>query len=161
MKTIFKVIVDGEHTFQLTSEELDQFDLISTNNEVYHLLAENKSYFAELEEQNFSSKKFTVRVNGKVHQVEIRNEIDQLIEQLGLNESTVHTHSDVPAPMPGLVLKVLVEEGQEVLHGEPLVVLEAMKMENVLNCPTDGVITQIHIEQGESVDKGQVLIAIN
>ena len=56
---------------------------------------------------------------------------------------------------------IRVENGQEVNHGDPLVILEAMKMENVLNSPTDGVVTQIHVSQGESVDKGQVLIAIN
>jgi biotin carboxyl carrier protein len=161
MKSIFKVLVDGEYEFHLSQEDIDRLDFSPMSSGAFHILSDTKSYHTELVGQDLASKQYTVRVNGKVHVVEISNEMDQLIEQLGLNESTVHTHSDVPAPMPGLVLQILVENGQEVIHGEPLVILEAMKMENVLNSPTDGVVTQIHVRQGESVDKGQVLIAIN
>ena len=60
--------------------------------------------------------------------------------------------------MPGMVLNILVTEGQEVKKGDALIVLEAMKMENILKSPTDGVIKKIAINKGVAVEKNQLLI---
>ena len=60
--------------------------------------------------------------------------------------------------MPGMVLNILVAEGQEVKKGEALIILEAMKMENILKSPTDGVIKKIAINKGVAVEKNQILI---
>jgi biotin carboxyl carrier protein len=64
----------------------------------------------------------------------------------------------ISSPMPGLVLKVLAAEGDEVTEGQPVLVLEAMKMENVLSAPTAGVISEILTQAGKNVNKGQVLV---
>jgi len=66
--------------------------------------------------------------------------------------------NDIKAPMPGMVLNILVTEGQEVKKGDPLIVLEAMKMENILKSPTDGTIKKIAITKGIAVEKNQLLI---
>ena len=66
--------------------------------------------------------------------------------------------TDVKAPMPGLVLGVSVEIGQEVQKGDGLLILEAMKMENVIKSVGEGIVKAIHIEQGKAVEKGQLLI---
>jgi biotin carboxyl carrier protein len=60
--------------------------------------------------------------------------------------------------MPGLVLSVLVSAGQEVKKGDKLLVLEAMKMENIIKAGGDGVVAQIMVNQGQAVDKNQTLI---
>jgi biotin carboxyl carrier protein len=60
--------------------------------------------------------------------------------------------------MPGLVLKIMVEPGQEVSKGDGLLILEAMKMENIIKAPTDGVVKSIEVEQSNAVEKNQVLI---
>jgi biotin carboxyl carrier protein len=62
--------------------------------------------------------------------------------------------------MPGLVLKVLVTEGQEFKKGDNLLVLEAMKMENILKAPTDGIVKSIKIKPGDKVDKNEVLLLL-
>ncbi len=62
------------------------------------------------------------------------------------------------AKMPGMVLNILVDEGQEVKKGDALIVLEAMKMENILKSPVDGVIKKIAINKGVAVEKNQLLI---
>ncbi len=67
----------------------------------------------------------------------------------------------VKAPMPGLVVRVLVAEGDRVRPGQGLVVLEAMKMENELKAPAEGVVSRIAASQGQAVDKGAVLITID
>ncbi len=72
-----------------------------------------------------------------------------------LNSSKVN---EVKAPMPGLVLDIRVSEGDEVKKGDPILVLEAMKMENIIKSPTDGVIKKINVKKGLAVEKNQVLI---
>ena len=64
------------------------------------------------------------------------------------------------APTPGIVRAVLVEEGQEVAAGAPLVVLEAMKMEHTLRSPADGVVLSVRVQVGEAVDAGAVLVRV-
>ena len=61
--------------------------------------------------------------------------------------------------MPGLILEINVTEGQTVNEGDPLLILEAMKMENVLTSPRNGNIKTISVKQGETVDKNALLIA--
>jgi biotin carboxyl carrier protein len=65
---------------------------------------------------------------------------------------------EVKAPMPGMVLRVEVVPGQEVQEGDPLLVLEAMKMENNLKSPASGTIKSVHVEAGKAVEKGAVLV---
>jgi biotin carboxyl carrier protein len=64
------------------------------------------------------------------------------------------------AQMPGKVIKVMAEVGAEVKKGDPVIILEAMKMENELKAPKDGVIEQIHITEGQAVDAGESLISL-
>ena len=67
----------------------------------------------------------------------------------------------IKAPMPGMVVKVLVESGQVVQAGTGLVVLEAMKMENELKAAAPGVVAEILASAGQVVEKGQVLVVLN
>lgn len=64
----------------------------------------------------------------------------------------------VVAIMPGKVTRVLVAAGQEVREGQPVCVLEAMKMENELRADRDGIVNRVHVEPGDDVEKGQVLV---
>ena len=66
----------------------------------------------------------------------------------------------VSAPMPGLVVAVKVEPGQEVKIGEPLLILEAMKMENELRSPVNGRVEKINVTPGNKVEKGERLIVL-
>ena len=64
------------------------------------------------------------------------------------------------APMPGLVLRVLAEPGTAVTAGQPIVVLEAMKMEQTVSAPADGVLAELHAKAGDQVSTGQVLAVL-
>jgi biotin carboxyl carrier protein len=66
--------------------------------------------------------------------------------------------NNVKAPMPGLVVNILVEIGQEIKKGDSLVILEAMKMENVLKATGDAKVKSILISKGGAVTKGQIMI---
>ena len=64
------------------------------------------------------------------------------------------------APMPGSVVKVLVEQGQQVAAGDPVLVLEAMKMQHTVSAPTDGVVTQLGVSTGQQVAAGEALARV-
>lgn len=66
----------------------------------------------------------------------------------------------VTAPIPGLVLEVFVKEGQEVSGGEPVLKMEAMKMETVINAPSEGTVQSIAVHTGDTVTQGQQLMVI-
>jgi biotin carboxyl carrier protein len=68
--------------------------------------------------------------------------------------------SRIDAPIPGKVVKVHVEAGDDVSPGQPLVVLEAMKMENELTADRPGRVSKVHVEPGRTVDAGQVLVEL-
>ena len=68
---------------------------------------------------------------------------------------------DLKAPMPGKILDILVKEGDEVALGDPVMILEAMKMENELKSPADGILEALHVEKGDNVEKNQLLLEIS
>ena len=66
----------------------------------------------------------------------------------------------IVAPMPGLVKKVMANSGNPVAAGDPLVVLEAMKMEHVLSAPRDGALAEVNVSEGDQVEDGTVLVRL-
>jgi biotin carboxyl carrier protein len=80
---------------------------------------------------------------------------------MGLSNLQSAKVSEIKAPMPGLVLKVFVSNGDEVKKGDNLFILEAMKMENIIKSPSDVSIKNIKIVPGDKVEKGQVLMQFN
>lgn len=100
-----------------------------------------------------------VTIDGRRTEVEVKDERDLLVEEFGLGEDAAGGGA-VRAPMPGLVLEVLVAEGDEVAADQGLLVLEAMKMENELKAPAGGVVRAVHAASGDAVDKEALLIEI-
>lgn len=102
-----------------------------------------------------------VSIDGWTQIVRVQDEQDLLLERFGLDEAAGAAEREVRAPMPGLVLRVMVTEGEQVQKGDGLLVLEAMKMENELRAPAAGVVQVIHVATDEAVDKDALLIEIN
>jgi biotin carboxyl carrier protein len=104
------------------------------------------------------NKKLKLKINGKIAEVEVKDQSDLLLATMGFSSSTGSKTEEIKAPMPGLIIDIKVFEGDQVKAGDPLMVLEAMKMENILKSPTDGKIAQILAKKGEIVEKNRVLI---
>jgi len=140
-----------------TEAHLDRVKL-STNK--YHLLLNNRSVLVEFLGVEEGGKLMSMMIDGVKTQVKITNENDKLLAKLGLDKLTSSKLNQVKAPMPGLVLRIMVKEGDQVKKGEPLLVLEAMKMENVLKAPEDIVIRKIEVSERTAVEKNQVLLTL-
>jgi biotin carboxyl carrier protein len=104
------------------------------------------------------AKTVTILFNNHKYTAKITEPMDELLKSMGLENALVPKISEVKAPMPGLVLDVLVSVGQTVEMGDKILVLEAMKMENAIKSPTAGTIASIHVTKGQAVDKNYVLI---
>lgn len=158
MEQKFKVVVNGEMEFFFTKEEIDSLDVKQYSPSSYHVIKDHRSYKTQLLHPDFLNKSYTVKINSHSFEVKISNELDLLIEDMGLTLAAAHVVNDIKAPMPGLILDVQVKEGDEVKEGDYLLVLEAMKMENTLTAPRDGIVKSITVQKGETVDKNQLLI---
>lgn len=151
----FQANVDEQYVFEGLKGELD---LISVGPGKFHVIKENQSYSAEVIDTDYNNKVFAIKVNGKVYNVKLDDKYDMLVKRLGLHVATQQHVKDINAPMPGLVLEVSVEAGQEVSEGTPLLILEAMKMENVIKSPGDGIVKAVNVTKGEAVEKNYLLV---
>lgn len=158
MKKPFKLKVNEQIDFEITTDKTAELDFVKESETTFHIIKDNQSYRAEVVEVNFAKKIFSLKINGNPYQIRLEDEFDQLVNQLGLSVASSQKVEDVKAPMPGLVLEVAAEIGQEVKKGDPLLILEAMKMENVIKSMGEGTVKAIHIKQGEALEKGQLMI---
>lgn len=94
----------------------------------------------------------------RVFSAEVQDARDQLLAEWGFDAGETADVQELLAPMPGLVLSVLVSDGQSVETGQPLLVLEAMKMENELRAEKNATVRSVRVEAGSPVTKAQVLI---
>jgi biotin carboxyl carrier protein len=132
-------------------------DFVKLNQSHYHLILDYKSYNLELVSIDKHSKEVIVKVNNRSITVTVKTALDELLKKMGLNNKTTIA-KDIGAPMPGLILDIVVKEGDEVKKGDRLLTLEAMKMENIIKSPSAGKIKSISVTKGDSVDSGQKLI---
>jgi pyruvate carboxylase subunit B len=97
---------------------------------------------------------------GERWEAEVIDERTRHIRSLTGGDRVRSGAGEVKAPMPGLVVRLLVEPGQRVEAGAGLVVLEAMKMENQIKASAAGVVAALRVEAGQAVEKGQVLVVL-
>jgi biotin carboxyl carrier protein len=144
-----ELIVDGKTL---------SWDLINISKDHFHILYKNKTYRAEVVKRDLETKIFTIKLNGKTHSVKLKDKFDLLLEKMGIADAGAAKLNHIKAPMPGLIIDLKVKAGDTVKAGDALLILEAMKMENILKSPGDGVVKNVKVKKGDSVEKSQVLV---
>ncbi len=99
-------------------------------------------------------------IGGIGYRAEVLDEAHARLAQVAGGRGGSHGRRELKAPMPGLVVKVLAEVGDTVEPHQPLVVLQAMKMENELTLPRGGTVSVVSVQSGHTVEAGQVLVAL-
>lgn len=148
--TLSKVFINKEEILS---------DVSALGNNKFNVIYKNKSYNVYANEINHELKTCTLTINGKKINLELKDEYDELLEKMGLTAGAGKKLNELRAPMPGLVLRALVNVGDTVQKGDGLLMLEAMKMENILKSVGDGVVKKIHVKEKDKVEKGQLLIS--
>ncbi|NBI07739.1 pyruvate carboxylase [Senegalia massiliensis] len=100
-------------------------------------------------------------VNGNVREIKIKDKASNIIaNEIFTQMADADNPLEVGASIPGTIYKVLVEEGQEVKINEPLIIIEAMKMETIINSPSKGIVGSILVKEQEQVKNGELLIKL-
>jgi pyruvate carboxylase subunit B len=107
-----------------------------------------------------ASGRWLVGLEGVEVAAQVEDERAARLAEYGGARASAGRHEAIAAPMPGLVVRVEAEVGQQVKAGQCLVVLQAMKMENELGAPSDGTVKQVHVEPGQAVEHGQLLVEL-
>ena len=142
----------------LINGERADADIQQLQPSIFHVLNDLKSYNTEVVSFDRETKTAEMKVNGTIYKVEAKDQFDILLDQLGMSAINSARVSEIKAPMPGLVLKLFVNEGTEVKKGDNLFILEAMKMENIIKSPADVIVKSVKIKPGDKVEKNQVLL---
>ena len=153
-----KVKVDDHKAIEVNLEE--PLDLRRRVDGTYSLIHNAKNYHVTLEHVDLEKKEVVILLDGQKHTCQVSTELDMLISDMGLLSATSAKVKEIKAPMPGKVIELLVKESQEVKKGESLLILEAMKMENVIKAPHDLNVKSVKVKLGQAVEKGAVLLKL-
>lgn len=124
----------------------------------FRLTYKGQTFHCELLEDGSEDNKLKIKVNQRVIEVKKKGELDDLIAALGLDKPKVRKLKELQAPMPGRIVRLAIEIGQELEPGDEILALEAMKMENILKAEGIGKVKAILVKADQVVDKGAVLI---
>ncbi|SHJ66849.1 Biotin-requiring enzyme [Maribacter aquivivus] len=152
------LITVNEEELQFNSSDVDTLDSIKVNAKNLHVLDNNSAFEVEVVHSDFLNKMMSLSINGNIYDIKLEDEYDQQVKKMGLLAVTTQKLNEVKAPMPGLIVDVMVEVGQEIVEGTPLLVLSAMKMENIILAQGEGIIKSIEVKKDDAVEKGQVII---
>ncbi|MFW5709207.1 MAG: biotin/lipoyl-containing protein [Chloroflexota bacterium] len=150
----YEVEIDKEGRILLNGEPRE-VDFLALGPSLYSVITDNLSLQAVIEEERGE---VSVLMGGRLYEMQVLDERALMMAQRrgGLGGGS----GEITAPMPGLVVAVPVETGQEVIQGQTVVILESMKMQNELKSPVDGVVDMINVSAGQSVDKNAVLVVV-
>lgn len=154
----FSFEVSSEKDLRIINNQAIDADIVKINDRTFHIIHKGRSYNAELIGINRDEKSCSVKVGTNIYSMQMTDQFDELLHQLGMDNLKAAKVSEVKAPMPGLVIRILVAEGDEVEKGGNLFVLEAMKMENIIKAPADVKIKSIRVKSGDKVEKNQVVM---
>jgi biotin carboxyl carrier protein len=165
---MLELTVNEKNTYSITREDnglvIDKtpaaWDASWQANGLISVLYNGKSYTAFVESTDRKNKEVSLRINGQVYKTSIREPIDLLLANMGMDMKAMKKAEPVKAPMPGMVLKILVTPGQQINKGDGLVILEAMKMENILKATGPATVKAIKVSERVAVEKGTILIEL-
>jgi biotin carboxyl carrier protein len=156
-EVVLEVEDDGPGCYQVRlGDRVHRVDAFRHDHGTLSLIVDTASYTATFDERGAQVR---VRVRDSVFPLEILPE-QRLRMRRALGTLTVEGRQVVTAPLPGRVQKVLVARGDAVKQGQPLLVFEALRMENELRSPRDGTVAEVEVQAGQDVARGARLLAV-
>lgn len=143
-----EVVVDGEAL---------KVDLKAIDGQLYSLLLGDRSFELYVER---AAGEYFVLINGDRYAVQVQDARLARLKAMSQAEHETHGSATVLAPMPGLVVRLMVTPGDAVTEGQGVAILEAMKMENEIRAPRTGVVRAVHVQGGQTVNQGDALLVV-
>jgi acetyl/propionyl-CoA carboxylase alpha subunit len=154
-KFIIKVLSSGQVQ---VGEKIIQAEISKLSGNSYLLHYGNRVF--EITSDKYATNHFGFMIDGWYYDSIVRTTLQETAESLQQNKIKAKHHSNVKAPMPGLLLKLKKRVGDEVKLGEAILILEAMKMENELRSPSSGIVKEVFFNEGQSVEKDSIILTI-
>jgi len=133
-------------------------ELLKIKNDVISLKINNKNYTIKFSKNN---NEILLNTNGFTYKYNVKTksqvEFEKITQKSGVKKAK---NPIVKSPMPGLIIKIMVNVGDNVKKGDKLIVIEAMKMENAISCQFDGIVKSITAIEGTAVEKDAVLVTL-
>lgn len=163
----FETIIDEAAKEIELDEERNEFSIDGSTRSYSFHRQENGRYLLrsgtklyKIDNVSYDQHAVQFTLDGKWCKVEVRDEQDLLLDKLGFKTAAEIGEGELNAPMPGKILEVIVAEGDKVKIGDPVAILEAMKMENELKAPINGTVTKIAVSKNDSVEKNALILEI-
>lgn len=157
--TPFEVTIDQEQSVAVVNGNEISFELLEQPS-TGRILIRTGTKLHIIDNIEVEKQTVSFSINGKFIKTTVKDEQELLLEKLGFSTEEHASAGLLEAPMPGKILELLVGEGAEVEEGDPVVILEAMKMENELKAPASGVVTSVSVAVSDSVEKNQTILEI-
>ena len=139
-------------------EQLFDGDIAYIDKQHLSVIWKSRSYNVEILEFDTSQKSAHLIIDGQHFYTTAKDRLDLLLEGMGLEAASSQKLNHIKAPMPGLIQSVSVSAGDQISKGDTLLVLVAMKMENVIKSSGNGIVKSLNVTAGEIVEKNQVLL---
>ena len=133
-------------------------DLVRTGPSTFSLVRNGRSHRVLLLKEDKETGTLRLRIGAHTYTVQLQDDRTRLMHTLGLDKAATKV-KEIKAPMPGMVLNIIVKPGDVFKKNDPILVLEAMKMENMIKAPGDATVSAVHAEKGKAVEKGQLLVS--
>jgi biotin carboxyl carrier protein len=154
-----KLFFDKDDNGNIKSGENNyKVDLTKLTENAFSIKINNKIYEATVERTEGG---YVITINGNSFKTTVRSLLEEKANEYLQKREGANADGKIKAPMPGLIVKVLKAEGEAIQKGEPLIILEAMKMENEIRATVSGIIKSVKVNENSSVEKGALLLEIN
>jgi len=149
-------IVDEKHIS--INGKIVEVDFESVSGQpVYSLIVDGKSHESYVQQGDDN---WQVLLRGRLYPVTVEDEREKRLRAAAGSDVAESGEFHLKSPMPGLVVAIPFEEGQEIKKGQVILILESMKMQNELKSPRDGTMGRIRVKMGESVEQKQTLLSV-
>lgn len=153
----FSIDIDRDGRVSIGDRPVD-IDLKSIDGRsLYSLILDGASYEVFVERHET---RYYITIAGDRYEVLVEDERKKQLRELSGAKHEEIGELRISAPMPGLVVAVIVEEGQSVKTGDGVVILEAMKMENEIRAPSAGIVDSIRVSAGQTVNQGDIMVEL-
>ncbi|MCE5178710.1 MAG: acetyl-CoA carboxylase biotin carboxyl carrier protein subunit [Porphyromonadaceae bacterium] len=146
---------DGNRVEITVDGKLYDIDVVMSENGFCSILHGGRSYNAE--SVRHSEGKYTITTNFRYFDIELSSPQKKYLR--GRQQIMDEVQETITSPMPGKIVKIMVSEEMEVKQGDPLIVVEAMKMQSTYTAAQNAIVEKIHVEEGDSVIRDQLLIS--
>ncbi|HRN80425.1 MAG TPA: acetyl-CoA carboxylase biotin carboxyl carrier protein subunit [Ferruginibacter sp.] len=160
MDHTFRMVEVNGQPFSLSVADVEDIHIHPIENDWYHFIIDREALRVRWIDYDMNKQMLTIEHDQIRYEIQIKGALEQQIARMGLDKVVEHSVQVIKAPMPGLVLEIAVSEGDVVEKGGKVLVLEAMKMENVITVPVQSIIKKIVVKPGAAVEKGQLLIEL-